>query len=489
MVRATGEAIMNTGQVIASELLQGIVVEPNGTMAYVAAVANYANRQQTRNFIYKIDLATRNHNVTSGVGADALLVPFTGRGGPIKVYENNAQFPAGATAEERAMMQVPVSTLALKGETIYAADSLAGRIVMYDRTTGAVTREIGGIPLARGIAVGDDGKIWVGCERSKVRVYGPTWALLGTPITNLVEIGSICLSNGRLLVADRGASRILKYAVSGASVSLEAEIGGPASPGSRAFDRFAGIRGIAADAAGNLFVTDRTGHGARMQKLNSSLSGQTWEQLGLEFASSATFSPNNPNLVFSSGRQAYEIDRATGAWTYLGNAATDREGVYFGNFLHAEGGPPRMASLNGSDYYYFPTQNSGGLGVYRVVSPTDVGMGPRLELVACLGQNKPLPDGTIPPLDAGGSDTSYLEQYRHLWSWHSLNGEELTGAESAGLVHFKSPQDLPFFCPLPLFRRTRRASSGWRAMRDGSLREAISDQRSGSFAGWLQSAG
>ena len=51
-----------------------------------------------------------------------------------------------------------------------STDSLKGRVLLYDKTSGEQRKEIS-VPLACGLAVAPDGKIWVGHEHSKVSVF------------------------------------------------------------------------------------------------------------------------------------------------------------------------------------------------------------------------------------------------------------------------------------------------------------------------------
>ena len=66
-------------------------------------------------------------------------------------------------------MNMPLISLALLGDTLYATDALKGRVLLYDKKSGELKQEIP-VPLACGIAVEPNGRIWVGHEHAKVSV-------------------------------------------------------------------------------------------------------------------------------------------------------------------------------------------------------------------------------------------------------------------------------------------------------------------------------
>ena len=142
------------------------------------------------------------------------------------------------------------------------------------------------------------------------------------------------------------------------------------------------------------------------RKLNAQYA-QLWDQMSLEFSSSLAYSRANPNVAFSSYRQAYQLDRASGNWTHLGVAKTDSLGRYFGNFDSSHAGPPHVVRLGANDFFYFPAGDS--LAIYRVV-PGVSGLGPTLKLASVLGGSGPGPDGLV------GTG-------RYLWDWHDTQGD------------------------------------------------------------------
>ena len=122
---------------------------------------------------------------------------------------------------------------------------------------------------------------------------------------------ALSFEEGKLYVADRGASQVRIYKVENNDVSLEKTFGEAGRPGDRAPERFTDIAGMAVDTDGNVVVTDRAGQGSRMQKFTPEFK-QLWQQLGLEFSSQGTFSTDDPDTLFSASKNAYRLHRRDG---------------------------------------------------------------------------------------------------------------------------------------------------------------------------------
>ena len=114
----------------------------------------------------------------------------------IAVYDGNAQFPENASAKDRELMELPLLSLALLGDTPYATDALKEGVLLYDKQSGELKKEIA-IPLACGIAVEPSGKIWVGHGYGKVSVLSPEDKVLATPISDLKKAGPQSVTYGR----------------------------------------------------------------------------------------------------------------------------------------------------------------------------------------------------------------------------------------------------------------------------------------------------
>ena len=162
-----GRAVFHTDNLIGEALLKGIAVEPDGSYAYVSGYADIADRTKAKFSIWRVKLSD---GKTDPAHFDHKVEPFTKAGRCIKVYDGGAEFPAGATRQDKNLMGVPLISLAVHGDTLYATDSLKGRVLLYDKVSGELKKEIA-VPLACGLAVAPDGKIWVGHEYSKVSVF------------------------------------------------------------------------------------------------------------------------------------------------------------------------------------------------------------------------------------------------------------------------------------------------------------------------------
>ena len=134
----------------------------------------------------------------------------------------------------------------------------------------------------------------------------------------------------------------------------------------------------------------------------------------LEFSASAAYGQANPDLLISSYRKAYQLDRATGKWTLLGTAKTDAPKKYFGNYESTHLGPPRVVRFGSSDFFYYPAGDS--LAIYRIEPPADAERGPTLKLASVLGGSQPGPDGVH-------RDETWVPGNKYLWEWIDAQGD------------------------------------------------------------------
>ena len=192
-----------------------------------------------------------------------------------------------------------------------------------------------------------------------------------------------------------------------------ASYGLPQRPGDRKPERLSSIKGMALDPLGNIIVSDRLGDGSRLQKINSQLA-PVWQQMCLEFSASAAYGKANPDLLISSYRKAYQIDKKTGKSTLLGTAKTDASKKYFGNYESTHLGPPRVVRFGGNDFFYYPAGDS--LAIYRIEPPADAESGPTLKLASVLGSSQPSPDGVH-------RDETWRRENRYLWEWNDTQGD------------------------------------------------------------------
>ena len=412
-----GQAEFNTGNAVGEALLKGIAVEPDGSYAYVTGYQEINDRAKAKFGIWRIKLA--------GGKGNSKVEDFSTAGRAIWVYDGDAQISDDVSAKDRELMSMPLLSLAVSGETLYATDALKGRLLLFDKKSGVLKQEIP-LPLACGIAVAPDGKIWAGHEHSKVSLLDTAGNVLATPINDLQGVRALALRGNKLYVADREAGHLRIYEVNGNTVTLQKTFGAPGGPGDRAPERFTNIHGMTADGQGNVIVTDRAGQGSRMQKFTPDFQ-QLWHQMGLEFSSQGTFGKNDPDTLFTSNKNAYRLERKTGGWKFLGPAKTDKPKTYFGNFDSSHRGPPRIVTFGEKNFFYFPAGD--GVAIYRIDAPEDASRGPTLKLVTALAGAEPLPDGTVPK-------EPWKRENRFLWSWHDEQGdhelqqEEITLAET-----------------------------------------------------------
>ncbi|HEY5741784.1 MAG TPA: hypothetical protein VIS99_04525, partial [Terrimicrobiaceae bacterium] len=405
-----GHAEFNTDNAVNEALLRAIAVEPDGSYAYVTGEREVKseNEKTTKFGIWRIKLIPGQKS--------SKVEDFSKAGRNIAVSERNAELLEKTAARDRELIHMPLMSLALVGDILYATDALEGGVLLFDKRTGELKQEIP-ISMPCGIAVEPNGKIWVGHEHEKVSVLRPDGKVLATPITDLKDVRSLSFRDGKLYVADRGASQVRIYKVEGDNVVLEKTLGEPGRPGDRAPDRFTSIGGMAVDPAGNILISDRAGQGARLQKLSPEFK-QLWELFGLEFSSQATFGVQDPDLLFSATKNAYRIDRKTGGWEFLGSGKTDSD--YFGNFDTSHRGPPRVVRFGEKDFFYFPAGD--GIAIYRIDPPEEESRGPTLKLVGALAGAEPLPDGKV-------AKTAWKLENRFLWSWHDEQGDNAVQKE------------------------------------------------------------
>ena len=402
--RTDGRAELNTGNVVNEALLKGIVVEPDGSYAYVSGYEDINDRGKAKFAIWRIKLA--------GGKGNSKVEDFSKVGRKILVYDGNAQIPDHASPKDRDLMKMPLISMALVGDTLYVTDALKGRVLLYNKKSGELKQEIP-VTLACGVAVEPGGRIWVGREHTKISVLSPEGEIVATPITDLKDVRALAFLGDKLYVADREAGQVRVYKVQGNKVSLLNSFGEASRPGDRAPERLTNIQGMAVDSRGSIILTDRMGQGSRMQKFTPDFK-QLWRQMGLEFSSQGTFGKDDPDTLFTSNKNAYRLDRKTGGWEFLGSARTDEQGEYFGNFDSSHRGPPRIVRFGEMDFFYYPAGD--GVAIYRIDLGEDASRGPTLKLVGALAGAEPLPNGTV-------AKEPWKRENRYLWSWHDEKGD------------------------------------------------------------------
>lgn len=393
----TGRAVANSGSCVVG-LLKAIAVDDDAI--YVTSYWD-ATKPKTAKFeIHKLK------RTAAGIKRST----FTVAGSAIKVYDGNVIYPPNASPADLAMMHMPLMSIAVHGPLLYVTDSLAGLVRKYDKITGEPRGEMP-VPLPCSVAVAPDGTIWVAHSHHAISAFREDGACLGTPIDNLADVSAIATGpGGDLYVADRGANIIRHYTITNGQPRLVGTLGGPAQPGDRAPDRYYRLRGVAADADGNIITIQNEYffNGGRLAAFSPD-GKPRWEQLGLEFQSIGTYASDDPNTFFTMMHHAYRLNRMGGTAEYLGNTV-DGE-LYRGPNIN---GVPRVVKMGGKDLYYMPTGD--GMEIFQIDSPTAPGRGPVLKLAAVIAGSQPLPDGTNAP-------RPWERKTFYLWSWHDAAGD------------------------------------------------------------------
>lgn len=341
-------------------------------------------------------------------------IKFTNAGNEIVIYKGGASYPEGVSSEDKGIMTIPLLSIAVKDNDLYVTDSLAGKVRIYDKVTGDAKGTFD-VKLPQSIAFAPDGRIWIGHERSKISIFSPDGKYLSTPVTDLKRLNSIAFGpDSTLYVTDQAAGQVRIYKVNGDKVSLSRTFGEKAKPGDRAADRYHDLHGLAVDAKGNIFTAqnERGMCGGRIAKFAASGKPE-WEQMGLEFSSSATYSKDNPDMLFSYTRHNYKVNKKDGSWEYAGNNLPDPAPYW------APGGYARIVNIGGNDFYAAAIGD--GVQVYRIEKNSDKNLGPVMKLVSIMGRANPLPDAK--------NGEAWRQENHFLWSWSDEQGDNLPQPE------------------------------------------------------------
>jgi sugar lactone lactonase YvrE len=409
----SGAVASHSGHPIGS-MLKAIAVDEQ--YAYVTSYDNLQDRTKSKFFIARLKI-NKTPNSTNWV-----VDPFTKTGKYIKVYDNGAPYPDGASEDERQLMRLPLLSLAVKGDTIYATDSLAGLVRMYDKTTGDAKGTIG-VKLPQTVAIAPDGRVWVGHEKSNVSIFTVEGKLAATPITDRKNINAITFGpKGALYLADQGTGQVCIYDVTGDTVKLRNILGQKAAPGDRDANKFFFLHGLAVDKDGNIITAQNEYffNGGRLATFSPD-GKLMWEQMGLEFQSNGTYGTADPNAFYTFMHHTYKIDGKTGNWQYEGSN-------YNGNSYR--GGPtgtPRVCRIGKNDFFYMPSGD--GVQVYRIDKSNG---NPIFKLVSILGRAQPLPDGK-------NSEFVWKPENFYLWSWHDEQGDNTPQPEE--IIYWSKPED------------------------------------------------
>ncbi len=204
------------------------------------------------------------------------------------------------------------SGLALRGEELFVADPAGKRIAVF----GAADMQ-----PRRDLAMADPGRmvvdttpeqaLWVIDRTAKkvVRLDAQGKAL-GPAITDCAQPVALAIDprQGDLLVADGDRQCVRRYAAGTwkrSGKDFGAAIWSGPKPGLVGPARFYSIRGIACDAAGNLYVADFA-FGGKLHKFDDK-GAEVWVRKGLEFVSCADTDPADESTIYGPTHR-YAID-------------------------------------------------------------------------------------------------------------------------------------------------------------------------------------
>lgn len=402
---STGQVHAHSGNAI-RDIPKAVCVD--NEFAYVTARSNHnPNDPEMRRSRVRFTITRLRIGKTKGERRWQ-IAPFTQAGDEITVYSGNASYPDDSSQDARALMTVPLLSIAVNDDRLYVTDSLAGKVRIYDKVTGVETGSFA-VELPQSIEVAPDGRIWVGHARHKVSVFAADGRYVATPIDDLLDLEAVTIStNGVLGIADRGAGQVKLYLMDGDRLTELQTLGHKAGAGDPSADRFHELRALAIDPEGNVYTaqTERAQRGGRLAKFNRAGTA-VWEQLGLEFSSCATYSADEPDALYSSYRHNYTLNKRDGSWTYIGNNTPD-PAPYWRPSGHA-----RILNIDGEKFYV--ASMGDGVQSYRIEKSSVPGFGPELKLAAVLGRADPLPDAR--------RGEPWRPESRFLWSWRDDTGD------------------------------------------------------------------
>jgi len=338
--------------------------------------------------------------------ADGEPAPFPAggaTGGHILVHDRpDDEIPGGTDEATAKDMRTPLHAMVVAGDKLFVTDTLAGKILSFDRETGSSAGSLdSNMPLS--LAVDSKGRLWVGHEDGSISVREQDGSQFRVAYTGLGHIQAMAFGpDDTLYVADSAAGRVLVYSPNGASRIF----GQKAAPGDYTPDHFYTLTALAVDRMGNLIVAQELPvDGSRLARFAPD--GKViWDQLGGEFCNTGNFSAEHPDEILTQDLHRYIVDKQTGKWEFRGSVL-DGEARY----LRWPHGPMRVLKLGTGE---FICQGFGdGLQVYR--REGDV-----FRLCSMFGCVNPLPGGIY--RDAMTIPDDQRPQ-KKLWSWQDANGD------------------------------------------------------------------
>ncbi|OTP70482.1 hypothetical protein PAMC26510_25380 [Caballeronia sordidicola] len=297
----------------------------------------------------------------------------------------------------KAEFRQDVGGLAATDALLYVANTSANRIEVYDAET-MQQKSNWSAPQPGRLALAKDGTLWAltNTQGAKARLahYTPAGAVIDDAPASAAGTDAVDVAvdtQGRLLVADNGPrQQVLIFTRDGEAnkyreTSTLGERGGIFSgvAGKPGPQRFNGLTGVGADAAGNIYVSTN-GIGVRQGSTGAGLGAtlesyapdgkQLWEVQGLLFVDGAWMDPSRPNSVYT-GNKRFELDLSKPVgqeWKYAGFLS--------GRFKYPEDpsfsvddwpGQPIARKLDGRTFLYLTDMYSDHLKIYRFDAKRD----------------------------------------------------------------------------------------------------------------------
>jgi sugar lactone lactonase YvrE len=388
--------------------------DPNG-LAYAIAVDDKYIYCATTSHTNHAQQHLRRFRLSDGQPAPFPTAPANGH---ILIHDRpEAEIPAGTSEAVAQLMKLPLRAMVVVGDKLFVTDALAGKVLSFDRETGAA---LGGfdVNLPHALAADSKEQLWVGHENNQITVFSQDGKQSRLAHSSLGFVRAMAFGPGdTLYVADSAAGKVLIFSADGKSRTF----GQAAKPGDYAPDHFYQITGLAVDATGNLTVAQKLPvDGARVTRFATD--GKViWDQLGGEFCDSGNISAEHPDEILTQLLHRYIVNKQTGQWEFRGSVL-DGDPRYF-RWQH---GAMRIQKLGGNEFIF--QAYGDGLQVYRRV-------GDVYRLCSMFGCANPFPDGVYRDVMSVPADQ---RPPKRLWSWHDVNGngkvdeDEIIWEESSG---------------------------------------------------------
>ena len=309
-------------------------------------------------------------------------------------------------ADQEDLWKRPLRALAVSGGKLFVTDALDGRVLSFDKESGAPAGSFN-VKFPHALAADPAGHLWVGHENGKVTVFSRD-GKQSVPV--LKDLGYICAlafgPNNLLYVADSTASKVHIYRADArkGSATFLLSFGQQAKPGDYAPDRFYQLKGLAVDPGGNFAIAQGLQvTGSRLTRFAPD--GRViWDHVGAEFTNTGNSSQEHPDELISQVFHRYKVDKKTGGWEFRG-CVLDGDPKYI-RWMH---GPMRLQKIGDKEFLF---QGYGdGLQVYRregdVYRPASM-----------FGRGNPFPDGIYHDATKEGQ----RRPKEKIWSWTDANG-------------------------------------------------------------------